>query len=135
MFALGCIQALRCNNNTCPTGITTQNPALIRGLHVPSKTERIYQFHRATIQALLEMLSAMGLEAPADVLPDHVFRRVDDMHVRSFAEIHEFLDSSVLVSGGAPNVRCLGNGTGRMPKAGVSSPSEAGIWRRNERWR
>jgi len=99
MFALGCIQALRCNNNTCPTGITTQNPALIKGLHVPSKTERVYQYHRATINALLEMLAAMGLKAPADVLPDHVFRRVDDLNVRSFAEIYEFLESDVLVSG------------------------------------
>ncbi len=101
MFALGCIQALRCNNNTCPTGITTQNPALVKGLHVPGKTERVYQYHRASIHALLEMLAAMGLEAPAEVRPDHVFRRVDDLHVRSFAEIYEFLESDVLASGAA----------------------------------
>ena len=41
------------------------------------------------------------LEAPADVLPDHVFRRVDDLNVRSFGEIYEFLESDVLVSGKA----------------------------------
>ena len=29
LFALGCIQALRCNNNTCPTGVTTQDPKLV----------------------------------------------------------------------------------------------------------
>ena len=28
MFSLGCIQALKCNKNTCPTGITTHNPRL-----------------------------------------------------------------------------------------------------------
>ena len=27
MFALGCIQAMKCNKNTCPTGITTHDPA------------------------------------------------------------------------------------------------------------
>ena len=32
MFALGCIQSLRCNRNTCPTGITTHNKRLQRGL-------------------------------------------------------------------------------------------------------
>ena len=34
LFALGCIQAMQCNKNTCPTGITTQNPRLQRGLDV-----------------------------------------------------------------------------------------------------
>ena len=37
LFALGCIQSLKCNTNTCPTGITTQDPRLMHGLHVPSK--------------------------------------------------------------------------------------------------
>jgi glutamate synthase domain-containing protein 2 len=32
LFSLGCIQALKCNTNTCPTGITTQNPELSWGL-------------------------------------------------------------------------------------------------------
>lgn len=32
MFALGCIQALQCNKNTCPTGITTHKLKLQRGL-------------------------------------------------------------------------------------------------------
>ena len=41
MFALGCIQALQCNKNTCPTGITTHNPKLQRGLNPSSKAERV----------------------------------------------------------------------------------------------
>ena len=32
MFAIGCIQALQCNKNTCPTGITTHDKKLQRGL-------------------------------------------------------------------------------------------------------
>ena len=35
MFALGCIQALKCNTNKCPTGIATQDSALSSSLHVP----------------------------------------------------------------------------------------------------
>jgi glutamate synthase domain-containing protein 2 len=96
MFALGCIQALRCNRNTCPTGITTQNPALVHGLHVPSKAERVQRFHHGTIRSMLELLAAMGLDDPGQVRPHHVFRRVDDMRIRSFAEIYDFLESRQL---------------------------------------
>jgi glutamate synthase domain-containing protein 2 len=41
MFALGCIQALRCHANTCPAGVTTHNPRLQRGLVVADKAERV----------------------------------------------------------------------------------------------
>ncbi|MDT8409313.1 MAG: FMN-binding glutamate synthase family protein [Wenzhouxiangellaceae bacterium] len=108
MFALGCIQALRCNTNHCPTGITTQNPALVKGLHVPTKAERVFRYHQASIHALLEMLAAMGLRRPADVQPHHVFRRIDDLHVRSFAEIYQFLEPDALVAEKELSDRLLG---------------------------
>jgi glutamate synthase domain-containing protein 2 len=44
MFALGCIQALQCNKNTCPTGITTHNPRLQKGLVVANKAERVKHY-------------------------------------------------------------------------------------------
>ncbi|TBR42515.1 FMN-binding glutamate synthase family protein [Marinomonas agarivorans] len=44
MFALGCIQALQCNKNTCPTGITTHNPKLQKGLIPSNKAERVANF-------------------------------------------------------------------------------------------
>lgn len=44
MFALGCIQALQCNKNTCPTGITTHNPKLQFGLDPTSKAERVANY-------------------------------------------------------------------------------------------
>ena len=44
MFSLGCIQALRCHTNTCPTGITTHNPKLQRGLVVEEKFERVANY-------------------------------------------------------------------------------------------
>jgi glutamate synthase domain-containing protein 2 len=44
MFALGCIQALQCNKNTCPTGITTHNKRLQRGLVPQDKAERVRQY-------------------------------------------------------------------------------------------
>lgn len=44
MFALGCIQALQCNKNTCPTGVTTHNPRLQRGLDPIDKAERVFHY-------------------------------------------------------------------------------------------
>lgn len=44
MFALGCIQALKCNKNTCPTGITTHNPHLQQGLDPDEKAIRVNNF-------------------------------------------------------------------------------------------
>jgi glutamate synthase domain-containing protein 2 len=44
MFALGCIQSLKCNRNTCPTGITTHDPRLQRGLDPADKAVRVASF-------------------------------------------------------------------------------------------
>jgi glutamate synthase domain-containing protein 2 len=44
MFALGCIQSLKCNKNTCPTGITTHDRRLQRGLNPDDKAVRIANF-------------------------------------------------------------------------------------------
>ena len=44
MFALGCIQALQCDKNTCPTGITTHNKKLQKGLDVEEKSQRVKNY-------------------------------------------------------------------------------------------
>ena len=46
MFALGCIQAMQCNKDTCPTGITTHNPRLQKGLDPVDKAERVANYHK-----------------------------------------------------------------------------------------
>ncbi len=46
MFSLGCIQALQCNKDTCPTGITTHNPKLMKGLDVVDKTQRVANYNK-----------------------------------------------------------------------------------------
>ena len=99
MLALGCIQALRCNTNHCPTGVTTQLPALARGLHVPDKTQRVANYHAATVHGLLELLGAMGIAHPDDLGPEHIYRRVDDLQVHSFRDLYDFLEDGQLVHG------------------------------------
>jgi len=88
MFSLGCIQALQCNNNKCPTGITTQDPALESGLDVESKSERVANFHRATVHAAFEIVGALGVSTADEVTPGHLYRRESGMKTRSFSELH-----------------------------------------------
>ena len=82
MFALGCIQAQTCHTGTCPTGVTTQDPQRQQALVVPDKAERVFRFHRGTLEALKELLQAAGLNGPQDVSAKHIVCRGDDGQVR-----------------------------------------------------
>ena len=44
LFSLGCIQAMQCNKNTCPTGIATHNPKLQKGLDPENKSLRVFNY-------------------------------------------------------------------------------------------
>jgi glutamate synthase domain-containing protein 2 len=99
MFALGCIQALRCNSNHCPTGVATQNPDLVKGLHVPDKSQRVARYHRETVKSFFEVLGASGLHEPADLRPWYVMRRVTSGEVRSYHEIYPPLEPNALIDG------------------------------------
>src|SRR5262245_16201657 len=102
MFALGCIQARRCNSNDCPTGVATQNPALVEGLDVEDKTERVHRFHHATVHAFLELLGAAGFDEPSDLLPEHVHRRLDFHQSLNYAELFEYLQPGDLLGDRVP---------------------------------
>jgi glutamate synthase domain-containing protein 2 len=60
MLSLGCIQALKCNTNKCPTGIATQNKELQYGLDPKDKSYRVYNFHKKTMQAAAEIVGTIG---------------------------------------------------------------------------
>ena len=97
MFALGCIQARRCNSNTCPVGIATQEPSRVRGLDVNHKAQRVARYHSATIRSFLEILSAAGLEHASKIRPDHVLRRIDTATIRHLGEIYPVLPRGCLI--------------------------------------
>ena len=97
MFALGCIQALKCNTNTCPVGVATQDPDLYHGLDVPNKSQRVFNYHRNTIKSFMEILGAAGLEHPNELQPEHIQRRVDATTVRDYGTIYEYLKSGSLL--------------------------------------
>ncbi len=102
MLALGCIQALRCNSNHCPTGVATQNPALMKGLDVEDKADRVHCFQRDTVLAMMEVVGAAGLEHPRDLRPWHIKRRRSETTVQHYGEIFVHLARGQLTSGDAP---------------------------------
>ncbi len=101
MLALGCIQALRCNSNHCPVGITTQNPALVAGLDVEDKGTRVFRYHHDTIESLLELIAAAGLDAPYQIEPHHVWRRVSERVSAHYGDIYPYQESGSLLQGNA----------------------------------
>ncbi|MER2540531.1 MAG: FMN-binding glutamate synthase family protein [Azonexus sp.] len=72
MFALGCIQALRCHQNSCPTGITTHDPKLQRGLDVENKAERVAAYTRNMNKEVEMIAHACGLKHARDLRREHV---------------------------------------------------------------
>lgn len=64
MFSLGCIQAMQCDKNTCPTGITTHDPGLQRGLVVKDKSERVANYQKNMIKELYTIANSCGVKNP-----------------------------------------------------------------------
>jgi glutamate synthase domain-containing protein 2 len=64
MFALGCIQAMRCNRNTCPTGVTTHNPRLQRGLDPADKSVRVANYARHMQEEVAMIAHSCGVAEP-----------------------------------------------------------------------
>ena len=72
MFALGCIQALRCHANTCPAGVTTHNPRLQRGLVVADKAERVAHYCRNMNREIDMIAHSCGLRQAREFRREHV---------------------------------------------------------------
>lgn len=102
MMALGCIQALQCNTNTCPTGVATQNPWLVRGLAVDDKKKRVYNFHHATLESVAEILGAMGCSSTSELRPWHLMRRFGPFEVKHYGEIFGYLNEGELLEKNIP---------------------------------
>jgi len=97
MFALGCIQARRCNSNDCPVGVTTQDPARVQGLVVADKALRVVNYQRATVHAFLELIASNGLASPDEIRPVNVLRRVDVTTIQTFADVYPYLPQGCLL--------------------------------------
>jgi len=73
MLALGCIQALHCNTDNCPVGITTHNRRLQSGLDIEEKANRVSNYARNLEHTLRELLAATGCHAFGELTMDRIF--------------------------------------------------------------
>jgi glutamate synthase domain-containing protein 2 len=71
MFALGCIQALQCNKNTCPTGITTHNSRLQKGLDPVDKAERVAHYAEHMHHEIGVIAHSCGVREPRQLQRNH----------------------------------------------------------------
>lgn len=73
MFALGCIQALQCNKNTCPTGVTTHDPELQRGLVPEDKAKRVAHYARNLMYEVGVIAHSCGVKEARALQRRHVY--------------------------------------------------------------
>lgn len=99
LLSLGCIQALRCNTNDCPTGIATQDKSLMAGLVVTDKRTRVRNFHEQTIKGVAEMLGAMGIDDHHNLSPYFVRRRISAFEVKNLEELIPWTSTGAYLRG------------------------------------
>jgi glutamate synthase domain-containing protein 2 len=89
---LGCIMALRCHTNRCPTGIATQDPRLRRGLDPLDKYQRVYNYASVLQREILMICKAMGVRTPWDLTRDHISVVVSPLVSKTVSEIIPYPD-------------------------------------------
>ncbi|WP_370452143.1 FMN-binding glutamate synthase family protein [Amylibacter sp. SFDW26] len=72
MFSLGCIQALKCNKNTCPTGITTHDKRLQKGLVAETKAVKVANYAKSLIKEVEVIAHSVGVKEPREIGRRHV---------------------------------------------------------------
>lgn len=87
MFSLGCIQALQCDRNSCPTGIATHRPELQTGLDIKTKGERVAAYHQEAVKSAMALLAAAGLEDLSDLNRSFIYKRVDEQNTTTLEQI------------------------------------------------
>jgi glutamate synthase domain-containing protein 2 len=102
MMAIGCIQALVCNTNNCPTGVATQDKSLANGLVVTDKKQRVANYHAETLKNFVELCGAAGITDYKQLTRRHIYRRVFMNEVRTFEDIFPSLTDGCIAAGNVP---------------------------------
>ena len=90
MFSLGCIQAMRCNKNTCPTGITTHDRELQKGLDPGEKSVRVANYAAAIVREVGVIAHSCGVQGPRDLCREHIHLVDGDGRLRPVKDFYPF---------------------------------------------
>ena len=88
MLALGCIQALECHTNNCPTGIATQNKNLEKALDIESAAKRVATYADTLYKETQMLAESCGYESPSDITPDDIMVVTSPGHLDYLSELH-----------------------------------------------
>ena len=100
MLAIGCVQAQKCHDGHCPTGVATQNRWLTRGLDPTDKSVRLANYVAELRHELVRLSNAMGAEHPSLVDPSQVEIRLD---TDSISPVRDLFNYDPHWPGGAPS--------------------------------
>ncbi|MHC5202116.1 FMN-binding glutamate synthase family protein [Myroides sp. LJL119] len=78
MLAIGCIQALKCHTNECPTGVATNNPRLVNGLVIEQKHQRVTNYHQRILSDFLDLLAAAGCNSTQELSRGFIYKKLDN---------------------------------------------------------
>lgn len=95
MFALGCIQALQCNKNTCPTGITTHNRDLQRGLDPANKANRVANYQKNLVKEVSTIAHSCGVSGPRRLHRHHARIVMPDGMSIPLNELQPYPDTAI----------------------------------------
>jgi glutamate synthase domain-containing protein 2 len=84
MFALGCVQSLKCNLDTCPTGITTMDPSRGASIVVEDKKTNVANYHKNTMKALKELLGSMGISNRDGIKKENIIKKLNETETASY---------------------------------------------------
>ncbi len=97
MLALGCIQALKCHTNRCPSGVATNDPHLRRGLVVQDKWVRVKNYHHAVVSEFLDLVAAAGVDDLEQLGRNRVYKRIGSREIKSFGELYPEVEMGSLL--------------------------------------
>ncbi len=98
MFAIGCIQSRQCHQDTCPTGVATQDPARFKALDIEDKSIRVANYHKSMIKSLMELVAAAGLHSLAELRPSHINHRVNGTDIKNYSQLYPCITDRCFLS-------------------------------------
>ena len=75
LIVLGCVMMRKCNTNTCPMGVATQNPELRK--HFEGRAEYVVNFFTFLAEQVREYLAEMGLHSLKEIIGHTEFIEVN----------------------------------------------------------
>ena len=75
LIVLGCVMMRKCNTNTCPMGVATQNPELRK--HFEGRAEYVVNFFTFLAEQVREYLAEIGVKSLKEIIGHTEFIEVD----------------------------------------------------------